>query len=358
MTVVNTQSTLRKESSALPLAKYAYLTGYPECRFWGVSNANDESSVCREILTKAERDMIARYLAEAQDEIENVVKYRLNPTWEASEEHTYANPVNARWGMAIAPGVKGESVIQSGAAVSHAADPAVIGPIATTVTNEDEVYVFHPSTDVEINPSSITISGGFVTIEIPRCRMVTEAAYSTGGSIDYTVAANFESTVDVKRIYNDTSTQAELVWTHSKKCCCIDSSCCTCSEETETACIGIRNARASTMNLLRADYSGGTWTTKSIACSCTYPNKVRLNYYAGLTPITPQVEDTILRLAHSKMPEPPCGCSVLQDLWKRDRNTPTVLTAERMNCPFGLSDGAWIAWQFAQTLRVGQGAIL
>ena len=78
---------------------------------------------------------------------------------------------------------------------------------------------------------------------------------------------------------------------------------------------------------------------------------MRLNYLSGMDPTSPQAEDAIIRLAHSKMPEEPCGCSVAQRLWKRDRSVPSLLTAERLNCPFGLSDGAWIAWKFAMALK-------
>lgn len=358
MTVVLAQTQLTAESSAVPLARYAYLTGYAECRFWGVSNADEPNEPCRQLLTKAERDMIAKYLHEAQDEIEQVCGYHLNPQWDSDEEQPYSNPVRAHWGKVIAAGVRAETTIAASAAVDDTADPHIVGPIATTVTDTNEVYVFHPGTDVEINPSAISISGGLLTIDIPRCRTVTQAAYSAGGEIDYTVDANFETTVDVIRIWNDTSTQGELVWTHGKTCSCgAPSGCCSCDEETETACLGVRNSAVGALNILMASYSGGAWSRAS-ACACSAPNKIRLNYYSGMTPLTPQAEDAILRLAHSKMPDPPCGCSVLQDLWKRDRNVPTVLTAERLNCPFGINDGAWIAWRFANSMRLVRGGTL
>jgi hypothetical protein len=77
-----------------------------------------------------------------------------------------------------------------------------------------------------------------------------------------------------------------------------------------------------------------------------------------LTPLTRQVEDAIVRLAHSKMPDEPCGCDMLQRHWKRDRNIPQVLTRERINCPFGLSDGAWFAYRQAATLKIWKASIL
>jgi hypothetical protein len=356
--IVAAQSDLRQESSAVPLARYAYVTGYTECRFWGVSSADEPEDSCREILKKHERDMIGKYLAEAQDEIEQVTQYYLAPTWTANEEHRYTIPVTTRWGKVIAPGARGESDISLGAAVSHAVDPATIGPLATTVTDINEVRVFYPDTDIEISPSAITISGGNVTIEIPRCRLATQAAYASGGVIDYGNLANFQTTVDIKRVYNDTSVNATLVWIHGKSCsCALGTGCCSCNESTETACMVIRDRDIGAINVLPATYSNGAWSRGTSLCNRGAQN-VRLNYYSGLQALTPQAEDAIIRLAHSKMPEPPCGCGVLQDLWRRDRNTPEVLTAERLNCPFGLNDGAWIAWRFTNAMRMVRGVTL
>jgi len=58
------------------------------------------------------------------------------------------------------------------------------------------------------------------------------------------------------------------------------------------------------------------------------------------------------------MPEEPCGCEVAQRLWRRDRHVPEVLTRERINCPYGLSDGAWQAWRFTQSMKLVRGRVL
>lgn len=74
---------------------------------------------------------------------------------------------------------------------------------------------------------------------------------------------------------------------------------------------------------------------------------LRINYLSGLTALTAQDKSMIIRLAHAKMPNEPCGCDITQHMWSRDRNIPQILTAERLNCEFGLSDGAWMAWKYA-----------
>ncbi len=170
--------------------------------------------------------------------------------------------------------------------------------------------------------------------------------------IDYDTISNFLSTVDVKRVYNDPSTHADLVWPHAGSCAGVPGcSCPTCSEYALTGCIYIRNAELGIVDVLPATYSSGAWSRTGTAC-CSKPERMRLNYRAGMNPTTTQAQDAIIRLAHSKMPEEPCGNNSVIAAWARDRNVPEALTRERLNCPFGLSDGAWIAWRFTQSLRI------
>jgi hypothetical protein len=74
-------------------------------------------------------------------------------------------------------------------------------------------------------------------------------------------------------------------------------------------------------------------------------------YQAGLTSLTSEAEDILVRLAHALMPNEECGCDILKGRWRRDQAVPEVLTAERENCPFGLQSGAWLSWTYAQTIK-------
>jgi hypothetical protein len=354
MTVVTAASTLLQDDGAITLPRYAQLIEYEECHFFGVHNPNLEQWDCRTIWTKHERDTILKYLNEAQEEIEAIVGYPLQPTWITDEQHDYALPILADWGYVIAGGVLGSTDIALGETVDHTADPAVVGPVATTVTDEDEIRVYHPGSEVEIHPSDIAIAGGTVTITIPRCRMVTEALCDNPKTgLDYTELANFEATVDIKRVYNDPSTHAVLVWQHGNSLCSA-----TCDEDTQTGCIYVNDAVIGSVDVLPANYSGGSWTRRSLTCCSSMPQVVRLNYRAGMNPLTFQAEDAILRLAHAKMPFAPCTCDIAMRVWQRDRNVPEVLSRERYNCPFGMSDGAWIAWRFAVTMKLFRGGVL
>jgi hypothetical protein len=358
MAIVPQQADLIAEASTLSLARYARLIGYPEDQFWGVRNdATMVDYECRTIWIKRERDMVSKYLAEAQEEIEAICRYPIGYKWIASERQPYGFPLLSKWGWVLEGGVEGRTAIGTDAAVSHLADHAVIGPIATTVTDEDEVRVYYPATlveeQIEIMPSDIDIAGGFVTIYVPRCRMVhPDYADNDRQGVDYTDTLNaFLQTVDVVRVYNDDSTQATLVWPHD---CASGTGCgCTCSDYQRDACIYVKDSEIGALDVLAATYSGGSWSVTT-GCRCGGAQYALLNYRAGKA-MTHQMEDAIMRLAHAKMPETPCGCDIMKAVWLRDRNEPRVFTKERLNCPFGLSDGAWAAWRFTQTFRLMRG---
>lgn len=362
--VLASTSPIAEGDNAVRLARYAQLAGFSECAFWGVNNPSDlQNEACRPIQSLFERWQIARYLGEAQEEIEQVCGYPLSRRW-FMDELPYRCVLKARRRKVIEIGIRAEADIALGAIVDHTNDPAVIGPIATTVTDEDEVHIYHPGTDIEIDPSSITISGGFVTIEIPRCRTVIDPNNPDVGW-DYTdvgqcwlsvpIPGVFECTVDVKRVYNDDTTQATFVWPHRGSASCTSLDCClTCSEYTRSACGYIRDAEGGLIDVLAASRESGAWRPECSVCYCTAPDLVRVYYRAGMNPLTKQAEDAIIRLAHAKMPKPPCGCGPLMEMWTRDRHVPDVLDAIRLHCPFGLSDGAWTAWNFANALAVRQ----
>jgi len=354
MAIVAAQSQLVSYGDlAVSLELYSRVIQNQECGFFGVRNDDAPELGCRTIWTKQQRDEVARYLGEAQFEIEQQVNFPLSPRWIADDEQVYACPVQADWGYVIEAGVKAITDIELGATVDHTSDPAEV-VIATTTTDTNEIHVFHPDTDIEINPSAITISGGNATILIPRCRMVlTALADNPPEGWDYADLDNFEEEIDVKRVYNDPSTNAVLVWPNG----C--SGCATCTEQTQTACMYVSHAKAGIFAVHPATYSEGSWgSSTSSFCCRSWPQKVRLNYRAGMNPTTVQAEDTIIRLAHSKMPDEFCGCEVWQRLWRRDRNIPQILTRERLNNPFGLSDGSWTAFRFTQSMKLYRGYTL
>jgi hypothetical protein len=148
--------------------------------------------------------------------------------------------------------------------------------------------------------------------------------------------------LDVRCRISDTTQQATLVWRGSG---CNPP----CADTRKTACIYVRDERLGIIEALPASYTSGAWAR---LCVCGEPDWALLNYKSGMQQLTQQAEDTLIRLAHSKMPDEPCGCETSTALWRRDRAVPTVLTRERVNCNFGMSDGAWWAFRQAQAMKI------
>lgn len=342
---------------AISLPRYAKIIGYSDCQFFGVSNSGDTIYSCRDIWTKRQREEVADYLREAQDMIEGVAGYPLSPTWIADERHDFISPVISKMGTIIASGIQAYEDIELcspfilTAPSTGVLSTVTVGPIATTVTDPGEIHIFYPGEDQEIIPEKITIAGGFVTIRIPRCRLVKyDLQDNSETGLEYSDDDNFETCVDVKRVYTDTSTQAVII---AKRLNCNDR----CADVEYTGCQHLTKPELGIMGISMATYSEGVWI-RSCLTGCDVPFALKINYFAGLQTLTRQAESAIIRLAHSLMPEAPCGCEDAKRLWSRDRTQPDVLTAERLNCPFGLSDGAWVSWKFANTLSLGASSAL
>lgn len=339
--------------SCVSLPAYTELIDYDENRFWGVYKDDSPDYGCREFWTRRERRNIAKYLRVAQTMIERELHFPLCPTWIEAEARPYSPAILTRKKWIISGGVQASEVIELEATVDHSSDPAVIGPIATTVTDTSEVVVYHTGTNQAIVPEMVAIDSdtGELTIEIPRCRLVlpeVEKQTTPEQGIHYDQLANFAETVDVVRIYNDPSQQATLVWPH--RC---TSSCSTngCTEQTQASCIYIEDPEIGRISVQPATYINGAWKRAKTNCRGV-PVTVRLNYLAGVPHELEDMHDAVVRLAHSLMPEEPCGCKIIREMWKRDRDMPLALTRERENCPFGMSNGAWIAYQFARANAV------
>lgn len=355
---------------AVSIPAYANILGISECGLWGVVPPNNERSQCKTVWTKRERDILARYLSEAQEEIEREIGFFLQPKWvvgtlaeQASGDPRYvedtkwyrAGHQRTKWTNIIAGGIKATSDISLGKAPDDKSiDPMVFSAIATTVTDIDEVYVYHPGTDIPIIPSSIEISGGIMTIEIPRCRLVTEAASTSSESgISYSTLTNFEDTVDIKRVYNDPSTNAVLVAPHNCTASCSVNGC---SEYTHDACIYVRDPVLGIVDILPGSYSGGSWTSTVTSCCYNY-TRARLYYQSGLVRITREAQEAVIHLAHTKISREPCQCEVTGKAWKDDNEIPAVQTAETINCKFGKKYGAWLAYQFTLAQKVVRGGM-
>lgn len=331
-------------ASCLTLSRYAAHVGIDECGVLGVRYTGQELAACGTIWRLSQRVTLLEYLAQAQQMIEEVIEYPVCPTWIEEDNAPYTRLMHTRWKRLLAAGIKATTNISLGEATDLTGEPVLVGPVATSVTVEEELVLYHPGTTTEITPSKVTLVGGNVTFEIPRCRLVkTALADNPADGWDFDDDSNFEATVDVVRVYTDRSTQAVLVWPTGRTCC--DS----CDEDTGEGCIAIISTRTGFIKVIPASQTNGVWTASGWVCTCP-PPYVRLNYKAGLSELSVLAMDAIIRLAHSMMPEGPCGCDLATQIWKRDRHVPDFVAPERMRVPWGFSDGAWYAWEWTQRL--------
>lgn len=322
---------------AVPLPRYAQIVDYAEPAFFGVNHPDNDRYQCREIWSHDQRIAVYRALQEAQAELERTAEFPLLPTWIVAERHNMSSIQVLNYGKLLAVGQQATSIISSGEVCNHANDPVIITIAGMTFTDVNEVHIYHPGTDVEIYPSSISIAGGVLTILIPRVRMVKIALENTPvGGLDYATTTNFEATVDIIREYlSPTLPAVEFI---SFGC----ETGCDCPTETKTnGCAYIRNQKTSIVQ---------TGTTGCV-CISGMTRFADIYYQAGLTELDAAAEDIIVRLAHARMPNEPCGCNFLKGRWNEDQKVPDILTAERENCPYGLSQGAWQAYVFALSMR-------
>ena len=324
---------------AVPLPRYAQIIGLDECDFWSVVNRNvyRQSSGCN--WTQENRRLVLHHLIEAQSEIENILHYPVTPRW-VEDRLMYGRSLNVLNGKIIAAGKQATSVVELAASVTTTTDPSVI-TVATTLTDASEIVIYHAGTTAQIYPSEITFLSGTMTIKVPRCRTV-KPQYIDLPTIDYNDLSMFADEVDVMRIYNDPTDHGYAYWLRSENGY---------HTEDQSLFLEIQSHDLGLVKPHYSIYSGGMFKMAAPKYHCT-PTGILLRYYAGLTSVPNVIEDAIVRLAHSRMPDEPCGCDLSKRMWARDRAIPEMLSRERLNCPFGLADGAWVAWQISYKERM------
>jgi hypothetical protein len=337
MTIIPLSTAIYANRLAVPLPRYAQIVEYAEPAFFGVNHPDNKLYACREIWSHDQRIAVYRALQNAQSKVEAVAEYPLMPTWIGPERHPLGNPQILNVGKLIQMGRK-KLVSHPNVPNASIIDPAIFIHAVTT-TDVNEIHVYHPGTHVEIYPSDIVIVGGVATITVPLVRMVAIAYENTPPDgldmADYATWA--ENLVDIEEEYLDpTLAPVEFVSLD----CSINCAC-----PTETWVDGCAYVQNNEMSILQVG------TTIGYTCLTSATHFVDLYYQAGETAMAPQAEDIIVRLAHALMPSEPCGCDYLKARWRGDQLVPEVLTAERENCPWGLAQGSWTAYTYAQSIK-------
>jgi hypothetical protein len=224
------------------------------------------------------------------------------------------------------------------------------------------VVVIEDETGLEIEPDDIETVGANYVISISQYKLIEwDDLEDQTETIDYDgtfPAATWLKLADLtvyRQYLDDSETQATITYGPKCNCWCSDGAC---TGSDYTACAFVENRRIGLVRINRATVSAGTWSCDTSAvCGCYEGDKVTVYYQAGTDDI-PNWERAVYRLAHSQMGEQPCGCVLHERQWRLDVNVPPVLTAERLDCPFGLSNGAWAAWRWVSRQAQRKGFML
>ena len=338
------------------------------------------------------RDDMALVLQQAEYEMAREMGANLMPDWTMDERLPYPRPsfpeaynlmgVNPRWqlksveafkGYLISGGIRAKTLLQSGAAVvrtdldgdGFTETCTVIVPITTTDTNEVHVYYNTKSGEDawEIRPIKVAISLNFATITFKAWQIVKweKMEELNADALDAHVAGNFETTVDVYRVYNNPATQAQLLWENYPNCC---GTCAACTIGVQDACFHLRDHRLGILVPAPATWDAATEAfVTSEWSACREPDQIRLWYYSGyrdnnmLRPyveMSPKLKFAVAVFAASKFERPSCGCDNVNQFiekWRRDGAYSSqneggfTMTAEQASNRLGTSMGALHAWR-------------
>lgn len=385
----------------LSLDEFAKIIGLNPLHFNGFSSQFFTDNTCGEVFFQHDwqnadrvgREAIALAIRQAEMEMTQEAGYNLMPDWTAAERLDYPHPgmpgvmgyglnssgflksVEAKKGWIISGGIKTKTLIQAGAAIvrsdadgdGYAETATVTVPVTFTDINQVHVYYSTKSgSDAwEIRPITVAISVGFATITFKSWQVpdFSELEDLNPSPLDGDNVASYETTVDVYRVWNDPSTQAQLMWEGDEdlNCC---GSCVACQYGTQAACFHTRDERLGIVVPAPGAWDAASETFTGQAFSaCREPDQVRLWYYSGY------VDDSLARpyaemsnywktavafFAASKFERPVCGCSNVNQFierWRRDAAAVTKeeggfnMTAEMAGNRLGTSLGAIYAWR-------------
>ncbi len=283
-------------------------------------------------------------------------------------------PLRTRFKHVQAFGQRAVTLIEAGAAVTYSDsdgdginDRATI-TVVTALTDPDEIKLFFRVSDgapgaaddlYEIEPTTVSISGGSATITVHRALLVKpstiwDVPYSIdGGNYDSKNAASttdandFVTAVDVYRVYTDSTNAVQLVADNYY----LDYP----PAATETL--------VSASGLLKDSQAGTFMVRPAATCYYRYFEAVEIKYLAGLSLVRGRMhtvaERALVRLANADMPHLPASVTEPpQSRWSYDHDPASkdnLLSPTDLNNPFGIRRGHVDAWRDLSTLVLSGG---
>ncbi len=408
----------------LPLDRWAKILGLEPRHFNGVTTSLTPTENCGDVwlqyawqhADRVGRDDVAMAIAQAEADIIEALGYYPVPVWTEGEikrtprpndaelvggsglfnARGYFTSVRTDYGHVIRGGVEVKTLIDT----AVRSEPAVIGDtmalsdadgdgynetvtitLPTTVTDDNEIRCYfhgHSGADEwEIRPlRSVTIAGGNVVIVFDKHLIPHPALWEAldAAAIDGDTDTNFETQIDVYRVYNDPSDQGEMQWEATPGFCeCVLATCETCTWTTQDHCLQTRDPRLGLIT-----YRPATWDADDeefdSATLAVYrqPERVSLNYQHGYrsskvtrpyVEMDPLFERMITYYSVTLLDRPICNCNNIESFikqWVEDlaliaESGSYRISARDYQCPWGTKKGAIWAWKQAQKLAIGRG---
>lgn len=354
----------------LPIDRWAEIVGLHPLH-WNGLHSNDlvPGTVCGDVWfqyswqhsDRVGHEDVAMAIQQAEMEISAEVGFNLLPDWTVAERLQYPKPgvpgvinisgmnptgrynsVELRRAHVISGGIRTKSLIEAGAGYvrsdvdSDGFQETCTVTVATTVTDPNEIHLYYPSHDGEdgweIRPIKVTISGGnaVIVFKIWQIAAANKMDAFNPEPLDAEAVASYESSVDVYRVYNNPSTQAQFMWENDPfygGC----GTCQACQFGTQVGCFHLRDARLGIAVPTPATWdSDNNYFTATEWYGCRAPDQVRFWYYSGYEDknlIRSKVEMAkfweyaVAFYAASKLDRPVCGCSNVEQYiehWRVD----------------------------------------
>lgn len=413
----------------LPLDSFREIMGFNPWHFWQLSNSKvPVTSSCNSIVREYAwqgtdaigRSEIRQAIETAERRLLDYLGYTPAPEYleetlpypqfhQVNLDRLYPEDATGHWlpvtlsrGQVRKVGIETLTAIETANVVYSDADGDGLNETATITTalplgttNPEEIACYFIAADrldsepasekYRISPLKVTIAGGIATIKGKSWLFVKPLEYQGVGlsGIDPDTAANFASTVEVKRrwtnqdgITTDTC-QAVLIWETLPfppwgRPLTTDSDPASIAQTVARA--GIRNAELGIVTPAEATYNAATATWSSpIWCDpARPPDRVKLRYLSGAATVDGVMSQSwrliVARLAAAEMERPICACEVANRelyAWQFDLSRAAGVNDEQyrigdedLNNPFGPRRGAVYAWQRVKSLALERGILV
>lgn len=316
------------------LDKYEEYIGIDDIPYNGWTETGEPNYWCRYVWKQTDRERMAAALATSRELIEQQLGYTIFPHW--FEETILLDDLSKiyklSWGMGIEFGTKVSKFIDS-PSVSYSDDVGTVIVNYASTLPTDEIEVRYNGEDIIIHHTNVDrLSPTQVMVSIPQCRLMDPSKFKNS-KIYYSDISNYVTLVDVYRVYNDDTLTL------------VDSN----GEQLENLEVIWYDKRLGEVCISGCVCNSG--------CNLCDIQKVFVRYKAGLTYWSAALYSALVRLAHVNLPSEPCGCEGVVQIWKGDREDATA-TSKVANNPWGLTKGAYFAWNTVSELRLGHGDLL